>query len=392
MAASGFCAGWVLLAAGADDLFEFFYQPRPLAATHAFTLGWATFAITGVLYQYVPSLTKTPVSLPRLVPVQIALLFAGTVGLVAHFWIGRTVGMAWSAALLWGAALLLAIQLLPPLLRAEKKDATVVGLVAALSSFVGTATLGFLYALDKHWSFLPGSVLTNIAAHAHLGLLAWISVCIQCVSYRMISAFVLPDRPLPESARHQIVTFTVAAWALSTALAYRSASWITVTGAMVVATLLWHVSLFADILRRRRLPVDWSILHCMAALGHLAAAATVGAFLVLAVDTTGEFGSRLVTVYGLLVLTGWISNYIFGVGARLMPGLSGLRPRTSADRPADAVVFFALNAAVVLAVMAVISGRPGALRIAAVPALVGVAVFAVRTLAPATWACLRTDR
>jgi len=39
---------------------EFFYQAIPLAITHIFTLGWITAAIMGVMYRYVPALTRSP--------------------------------------------------------------------------------------------------------------------------------------------------------------------------------------------------------------------------------------------------------------------------------------------------------------------------------------------
>ncbi len=43
------------------DVAAFFYQMRPLALVHTFTLGWITAAMMGVMYRYVPALTHHPV-------------------------------------------------------------------------------------------------------------------------------------------------------------------------------------------------------------------------------------------------------------------------------------------------------------------------------------------
>src|SRR5574337_1013570 len=75
-----FLCGWGLASIAAPQLLEFFYQPRPLAVTHTFTLGWVSLMIIGVLYQYVPALTKRPLGLPTLAPFHVGLFACGVVG------------------------------------------------------------------------------------------------------------------------------------------------------------------------------------------------------------------------------------------------------------------------------------------------------------------------
>lgn len=88
-------APWVV-----SDLVDFFYHPWLLAVTHIFTLGWITSTMMGVMYRYVPALTKNPLRFPRLAlasglltaQVELARLGAGTIA------VG---GVVYVAVMLW---------------------------------------------------------------------------------------------------------------------------------------------------------------------------------------------------------------------------------------------------------------------------------------------------
>src|ERR1700724_3508986 len=56
-----------------SQIVDFFYQPPILALVHTFTLGWITASIMGVIYRYVPSLTRHPIAYPRMAIWQLAL-------------------------------------------------------------------------------------------------------------------------------------------------------------------------------------------------------------------------------------------------------------------------------------------------------------------------------
>ena len=96
-AAASLNLGLLLALAASHEIQTFLYQPRVLAVAHALALGWISLAMTGVLYGYVPALTKQPLRWPWLSRVQVAAFILGVMGMVAHFWTGRLNGMAWSA-------------------------------------------------------------------------------------------------------------------------------------------------------------------------------------------------------------------------------------------------------------------------------------------------------
>ncbi len=370
--------GLVLALAATRDIEAFFYQPRVLAVTHTFTLGWISLAITGVLYRFVPALTKQPLRRPWLGRLQVASFVIGVAGLVAHFWMGRLSGMAWSAAVLLLSIVLLLGILLPLLWRAPNHDATVIGISVALLSFLGVATLGVLYAVDKVHPFLGGSVLSNIAAHAHLAVLGWVTLMICAVSYRMVAAFILPEELLPQPARRQVVSLSVVAPLLVAALLGRS--WLVVPLACLTsASLLWYAANVLRLLRTRRMPIDWSIRHVLAALGYLVAAITCGLAFVFGVDAGSARGTHLAVAYGVLALLGWVSNFILGMASRLAPGLAAIAgtPSRPLFSPAvQATIFWSFNAGVVGLAAAALADVPPLLTAALALTLASTLLFA----------------
>lgn len=358
-----FVAGWVLAVIAAPDLVTFFYAPRVLAITHTFTLGWISLTMIGVLYQYVPALTKRRVASSRGAAVQVALFALGTFGLITHFWIGHLLGMAWAAGLIAVSAVLFAAQQLRALLRAPQFEATVVGLIGALLSFTGTAVLGLLYAIDKVYPFLGGNVLSNIAGHAHLGLLGWVSLTICAVSYRMVAAFLLPTVLFPGHTRRQIVALMCVVPALLASLLLRSP--LTRVAAVLTAVVMgWYAVNLFRLMRTRRMPLDWTLCHVLASLTHLAAALGVGLALLFAVDPGSALGSRLVVVYAVFLLGGWISNYIVGVGSRMAPGLMGRGAPVLLPEVWRAVLFGLLNGGIIAVAATLVWGSATALRAA----------------------------
>jgi hypothetical protein len=283
--------------------------------------------------------------------------------------------MAWSAGMIAASVVLLVGQLGVPLWRAPQADATVIGLAGALLCFLGTAGLGFAYAIDKVWPFLGGSVLRNIAAHAHLGLLGWITLTMCAVSYRMVAAFLLPETLLPQAARRQVVSLAVAVPLLVISLLLGSRA-TGVLAVLVVLSLAWYAAIIVRMVRTRRMPADWSVRHVLAALAHLAAGAACAIELIFVVDPGGEVGSRLVVAYGVFVLVGWISNYIVGLGSRMLPGLMGRGGQPLLSDGGRALVFWLLNGGIVAVVAAVLAGSAAALRLAVVLPLAAALLFA----------------
>jgi hypothetical protein len=336
------------------DLVEFFYQPRILAVTHTFTLGWISSAIMGVMYRLVPVMTKRPLRFPRLARWQFWLFIFGATGLMAHMFIGEWTPTWMAAAVIVLSAAFFALNMLYCLGPAWHKSAAETGMCISVLFLLVAASLGLLLALDKSRGFLSGNVLTNLASHAHLAALGWVSLTICAVSYRMAPAFLLSELTLPRVAVWQLYSLAAGVAGLAMSLL----GWIpepSVWSVIILLALLAYVGVLVTLVRNRRVPIDWTMRHALAGMVCLLLAVGLG-FSLLWIDLDSPLGNRVAGAYGVLGLLGWVTNLIIGMSFKLFPGfVVGVRERRGwptlaitklSLRSCRPLVFFSLNAGV----------------------------------------------
>ena len=120
-----------------------------------------------------------------------ALVLIGVVGMVAHFWLQEYGGMAWSAITVGTGILLVGAHVARRLRGASLPRAVSAHIMLAFLNVVGAATVGVLIGFDKVYHFLPGFVLANVFAHAHLAAIGWASMMVVGMAYRLLP-MVLP--------------------------------------------------------------------------------------------------------------------------------------------------------------------------------------------------------
>ncbi len=155
------------------DVASFFYQMRPLALVHTFTLGWITAAMMGVMYRYVPALTHHPVPYPRMALVQLVLYVIGVSGMIAHFEIGIWLGLWLAAIVVVISILMFAAEIIPCLWAQVGRGVAETGMFLGVCFLLLAAAIGLTLGLDKTYDFLRGSVLTNLSSHVHFAALGW---------------------------------------------------------------------------------------------------------------------------------------------------------------------------------------------------------------------------
>ncbi len=331
-----FATALVLAPAVAPDLRTHFYQPHVLALVHMLTLGWISMVMMGVLYRYVPGLTKRPVPFPRLAVVQWASFVAGTTALIGAFWTGSWPTATAAAATLAASAVLLCANLWPMLRAARRLGVAELGVGLATTALVAAAILGTLLAADKPRGFLGGDVVTNLAAHAHLAALGWVGLTVCALSFRFLPAFLLPTAEVTDAARRLVALLAAAVVALVAALWWRSA--LTPVAALaVVAALAAYATLAARVVRTHRLPLDWTARHAIASIGWCLVAAAAGLALVV-LGAQSEHGAHLAAAYGAAGLLGWLSNLVIGVSYKLFPGFVAGTRSERARRPVPLAV------------------------------------------------------
>ena len=106
--------------------------------------------------------------------------------MVAHFWIEHYGGMAWSAITVGAGILAVGVHVAWRLRHASLPRAVSAHIMLAFLNILGAATLGVLIGFDKVYHFLPGFVLANVFAHAHLAALGWATMMVVGVAYRLL--------------------------------------------------------------------------------------------------------------------------------------------------------------------------------------------------------------
>lgn len=353
-------APWVV-----GDLMDFFYQPRILALTHTFTLGWISSAIMGVMYRFVPALTKRPLRFPRLARWQFGLFLFSATGLMAHMLIGEWAPTWMAAAVIVVSAIFFAVNMLYCVAPFWHKSPAETGMCMSVLFLPLAALLGMLLALDKSLGFLSGNVISNLASHAHLAALGWVSLTICAVSYRMAPAFLLSELRVPRVALWQLYGLAVGIAGLGLSL-LGFLPYPSIWSVIILLAFLTYVGVLSTLVRTRRIPIDWTMRHALTGIVCLLLAVGFG-FALLWIDPDSELGNRVAGAYGVLGLLGWVTNFIIGMSYKLFPGfVVGVRERRGWSTPAIAalssrgirpIIFVLMNSGVVTLVGGLIAAQ-----------------------------------
>jgi hypothetical protein len=300
----------------------FFYHARMLAIVHLITLGWITTSILGSLYLVGPIALRVWIPATRIDYGAFALAAIGIVGMVGHFWIAEYAGMAWSGCSVAAGILLVGARVLLRLRGAALPRAVSAHLGLAFINVAAAAALGILIGFDKVFHFLPGFVLANVFAHAHLAAIGWASMVVVGVGYRLLP-MVLPSA-MPRGPRlwSSAVLLESGVVGLFVSLLVRS-RFTGLFAAVIVAGFGAFVGQVAWMIRRPRprpaavrLP-DPAVLHAAAAFASLAIACVLGLW--LAIVDPSPSSLRVATAYGVFGLVGFLAQMVVAMEGRLLP-------------------------------------------------------------------------
>ncbi len=313
-----FACGSIALPWQAPGAIRFFYQPGALSVVHMLTLGFISSAIMGVMYRYVPALTRRPVAYPRLARLQFAAYAIGVVGMVSHFALGQWVGLWWSAALVFASIILFAVNLFPLLWTGFGRGVAETGMFAAICFLLLTAALGLLMGIEEARGFFWSDIVRSLGAHVVFAAVGWVTLTICAASYRFIPAFILPSEPLPRIALWQIVALILTTLGLGASLLFglMGTMWWSLAAA---GALLAYAAIMATLLRSRRLPIGWGLGHALAGMLWLIVAIAL-AQIVAWSGAWSAVGAPLAGALATAALLGWAGNFIIGMSYQLFPG------------------------------------------------------------------------
>jgi hypothetical protein len=300
----------------------FFYHARMLGIVHLVTLGWITASILGSLYVAGPIALRMWIPASWLDYTAFALVLIGIVGMVAHFWLQEYGGMAWSAITVGAGIMAVGVRVAGRLRHASLPRAISAHIMLAFLNVLGAATLGVLIGFDKVYHFLPGFVLANVFAHAHLAALGWATMMVIGMAYRLLP-MILPAA-MPGGPRLWIsavllqggVSGLFATLLLRSPLAWIFALIIVAAFAAFAAQVVWMLSRPRPRPPGLRRP-DPAVMHAGASFVSLGIASLLGVWLTIAETSSATL--RVAMAYGVFGLVGFLAQMVVGMEGRLLP-------------------------------------------------------------------------
>jgi len=300
----------------------FFYHSWMVALVHLVTLGWITFSILGAIYIIAPVALGMAMPARRRDYVAYGFAIVGVVGMVAHFWIQEFGGMAWSAATVTLGILYVASRIVRGLRIARIHGAVKLHLAFACANIALAASMGILLGFDKAYHFLPGFVLSNVFAHAHLAAIGWATMMVTGVAYRLLPMTLPSKMPANRSMFASAILLEAGVLGLFVSLLLQS-TWTLVSAALVIAGLAMFAVHVAGMLRSpapkpvSAPSIDFAVLHAAAAGASLVTAVACG--VTLLVMPPSPLALRVAAAYGVFGLIGFLAQMVVAMEARLLP-------------------------------------------------------------------------
>jgi len=251
-----------------------------------------------------------------------ALVVIGLIGMVAHFWIAEFGGMAWSAATAAVGVAYVAARLALRVRHAKVAAGVKLHIYFASANILAAVTMGVLLGFDKVHQFLPGYVLSNVFAHAHLAAVGWVSMMVVGIGYRLLPIALPGAIPSGRTIYISAMLLEIGIIGLFCALVMRSD--LTLLFAIVIvagfaafgAHVLWMFESAKHPAQGRAQP-DVSLVHIGAAGMWLLFTCVCG--LTMTALPVSDSTLRLALLYGTLGLVGFLAQIIVGFELRILP-------------------------------------------------------------------------
>lgn len=311
-----FAANWP------DAVAGFFYHAWLIGLVHLVTLGWISFSILGTIYIVAPLALQMEMPARPLDYVAYGCALAGLIGMVGSLWTEQYAGLAWSAGTVASGVMYMTARIAVRVRRAKIQPAVKLHILLACVNFWIAASMGLLIASDKVAHFLPGFILSNVFAHAHLAALGWATMMVVGVGYRLLPMTFPSKIPSGRSLWVSAVLLETGVLGLFTTLLLRS-GWAIGFGFMIVAGLA--VFMAHVIWMRRHLAarppgvhrIQFGLLHAANAALSLIVASVIG--LALLVVPVSPRTLQWAAAYGVLGLIGFLGQMIIAMESRLLP-------------------------------------------------------------------------
>lgn len=383
-AAAGFhLLMWLALLADADHAPSFRGGPGTmLAAVHLLTLGVLTTTAIGASVQLLPVATRRALAAVWPIKLVFWLVVPGTAALALGFYVPHVVLMIVAAIAVSTGLIVFALVLADNLRRAGSLPVVAAYGWAALVALVLLVALGLLLVFNYELGFLPHHGAAALA-HLILGGFGFMGMLALGFSHILIPMFALSA---PPEKRLAFAGFALAAIALALgtlgALAGNTLV-LTIAALIGLAACAVHLWLMRQALidgMRKRLGRSFVLIRASWFLLPLTLLVGLAAL-------QGKAGTNGATLFGFLLIGGWLLTFLLGVLQRILPFLASMHvARSAAGAPllvseaagSGPLTLHAIchGLAIALLALAIVLDSALLARTAAVAGLIGAAAFA----------------
>jgi hypothetical protein len=320
---------WACLLAAAGELTGFRGGPGPsLAALHLLTLGVLTTTAVGASAQLLPVATRR--SLVAVWPIKLIfwLLVPGLLVLLAGMYAGA-IGVLIAGSIAVVAALaLFAVLLADNLRRAQSLPVVAAYGWTALAALMALAALGVLLGVDYTRAVLPDHGSAALA-HAILGGYGFMGMLAVGFSYVLVPMFAL-SRSADTPRALTTLAFALAGLLLGSAGALAD-NHIALNAAIAAGGIAAAIHLVSmrHILAggmRKRLGLSFVLVRIAWAMLPVSLLAGLAAL-------HGLAGPNGPTLFGFLLLSGWLLTFLLGILQRIMPFLASMHAMRAQSAP-----------------------------------------------------------
>jgi len=300
----------------------FFYHSRMVAIVHLVTIGWIAMSILGNAYVILPLAFGAAFPARAADYAAFALVVIGLIGMVAHFWMAEFGGMAWSAATAACGVAYVATRLALRVRHATVPGGVKLHVYFASANMLAAVTMGVLLGFDKVYHFLPGYVLSNVFAHAHLAAVGWACMMVVGIGYRLVPMVLPAAMPSGRTIYISAILLETGIIGLFWALVMRN-GWTLLFATIIVAGFAAFGAHVLWMLERPKVPPR-NRTHPNVAMVHIGAAGVWLLFacvcgLTLAALPLSDWTLRLALLYGTFGLVGFLAQVITGFEQRILP-------------------------------------------------------------------------
>ncbi len=318
-AAVFFLAAMFLMLAGADSFLQIYYHSHVIAIVHLILLGWGVMMVLGALYQLIPVVYETSLYSEKLA-VATFVLFVVSVPLLAYsFWTDSYAGMLFYAAMMMFVSLLMFIVNLHMTYRkSRKKNIQARFITTSVYWLALTEVMGLLIAWNFKYGFLSLSHLHYLKIHAHWGLVGWFLSLIMGAASILIPMFMVSHNQ-DDKKLYSAYYFTNGGllllsvnwlWIHSDVLLYAGMAGI------AAGVYFFLKQMYISYRNRLRKDLDTGLQYTRISMIFLIPAVLLGVYAGLVKES---FLAHHITLYGMVIVFGFISALILGQTYKTLP-------------------------------------------------------------------------